>query len=90
MRANRFFDSARVSSAMPCLSSADLAIADSAIATAGAAFRRGGNNGGRQTAVIREAREDVPIIATVNGPIANDVHRGVGPRLAVRPPAKAQ
>src|ERR1700740_2185043 len=78
MRANRFFDSAHVSSAMPCLLSADPAITDSVIARAGVAFGRGANIGGRQTAVIRGARKDVRIIATVNEPIANDVRRGVG------------
>ena len=69
---------------MSCLSSADPATADSAIAMAGVAFWHGANNDGRQTAVIREAQKDVPIIATVNVPIANDVHRGVGPGLSVQ------
>ena len=89
MWANRFFDSAHVSSAMPCLSSVDPAIADNAIAMPGVALQRGANNGDRQTAAIRKARRDVRIIATVNGPIANDVRRGVGLRLAVKP-AKVQ
>jgi hypothetical protein len=85
MRPNRFFDSVYVSSAMPCLSFVDLAIADNAIAMPGVAFAGGGNNGGRQTAAIRGARRDALIIATVNAAIANDVRRGVGLRWAVQP-----
>jgi hypothetical protein len=78
MRRNWFFDSAYVSSAMPCLSSVDPAITDNVIAAMlGVALERGANNGGGQTAAIRGAWRDVRIIATVNGPIANDVRRGI-------------
>ena len=89
MRANGSFDSAHASSAMPCLSSVDLAITDSAIAVAGVGFWHGANNDDGPTAAIRAARKDVLIIATVNEPIANDVRRDAGPRLAVLP-AKAR